>query len=158
MATDHRGRALHAGKRTNQEMANAYSKSQGWHKSDYYDEDLGNSVMHVKGSTPSGERIGLVVQPNEEGTHTWTTQTEDATNPVSDTDKEKYAAGWGSGSRMITSLDLGRGKVSQSYFGSPNPRQTTGTAKTPMRAMIAAEAMKKRIEEGRDLKTGRPKD
>lgn len=52
-------------------------------------------------------------------------------------------------------VDLGRGKGASNT--SENTFEVTGTARTPVRAMIAAEAMRKRIAEGRDPKTGRPR-
>lgn len=134
MASDHRGRELHAGKRTAQER--------GWRERSwtYNPLDTTNSgLMYTKGDMGRA----MIVSPSVSSKgHTWTTQ--------GDVPAGEYESG-----------DLGKGKTSmvatRPYDSDTNFIQVRGTVRTPARALIAAEAMNKRIEEGRDLKTGRPK-
>lgn len=143
MATDHRGRALHAGKRTAQELGWSYMETSSggygagaqmdpWRGSGY---PMGNmSATNLIDPTLTGTD-----EPRDDSM--WVVRKSEATPGVSDLPS--------------TETDLGRGKTMRT--GSTGGRIIVGKAKTPARAMIAAEAMNKRIEEGRDLKTGRPK-
>lgn len=145
MASDHRGRGVHAGKRTNQEMAkaaDAYARQSGWKPTP------GGVTIYTKGRSP-WNAAGMVVHhyfDEDLNNSIWQVNTKGESQPVTRTDF-----------LMNTQKDLGRGKKASGYEGS-NALIVSGTTKTPRRAMIAAEAMKKRLDEGRDLKTGRPKD
>ena len=131
MASDHRGRDLHAGKRTAQEL--------GWSTP----VDAGDS--YIKHSPNTTSEVWEV-----DGKHVWAFDV-DANTPEGMTIKK---SGMGS---------LGMGKEAsyyepRSYLKGVSPTYVvTGKTRTATRGMIAAESMKKRIEEGRDLKTGRPK-
>lgn len=145
MASDHRGRALHAGKRTTQEMersANAYARQNDWNQ-----YPVGGTI-YAKGQSP-WNTAGMVVQHGFDEDINDSTWQVNAEGPTAAVTRPREV--------VSTRADLGRGKRAFGYEGS-NALVVSGTTKTPMRAMIAAEAMKKRIDEGRDLKTGRPKD
>jgi len=144
MASDHRGRDLHAGKRTTQDMensANAYARQSGWNQ-----YPVGGTI-YAKGQSP-WNTAGMVVQHGFEEDPNETTWQVNAQGPTQPTTREKEV--------VSTRKDLGRGKRAVGYEGS-DALVVSGTTKTPKRAMIAAESMKKRIDEGRDLKTGKPK-
>ena len=140
MASDHRGRGLHAGKRTAQEM--------GWAEP-FTMDDIGRFQTH-KPTDPwrgSGYPLGTLAAWRNTGDErtSWRVEQRDVTPSTANIPDP--------------GTDLGRGKkVDQGWRSSgPEGRAVTGTTRTPARAMIAAESMKKRIDEGRDLKTGRPK-
>lgn len=144
MASDHRGRELHAGKRTHQEMessANAYARQGGWGQ-----YPVGGTI-YAKGQSP-WNTAGMVVQHGFDEDPNDTTWQVNAQGPTQPTTQPREV--------VSTRKDLGRGKKAVGYEGS-DALVVSGPAKTPVRGMIAAEAMKKRIAEGRDLKTGRPK-
>lgn len=136
MASDHRGREVHAGKRTAQER--------GWNEPFTLDHS-GLFQVHkpIDPWRGSGHPIGSLSAWRNSGDeragwrvdkHTETPSTKNIPN--------------------MLGTDIGHGKeLHRSSLGA----SIIGSARTPMRAMIAAEAMNKRIEEGRDLKTGRPK-
>lgn len=131
MASDHRGRELHAGKRTAQER--------GWSTP----IDPGDS--YIKRSPISTSEVW-----EGNGKYAWAYDV-DANTPEGMTIKK---GGMGS-------LGMGKGAYSyepRSYLKGVKPSyMVTGTTRTPARAIIAAEAMERRVAEGRDLKTGRPK-
>ena len=133
MATDHRGRPLHAGKRTVQETQNWVSAPLD------PDEPTTGGAIH----TTSTEDHDLEVYEYPGGKKSnWKVEASMGYD---------YPAGF---------VDLGRGKSSLKYHGNgfsySSLMEVGGTTRTPKRAMIAAEAMSNRIKEGRNLKTGRP--
>lgn len=133
MASDHRGRDVHAGKRTAQE--------QGWGSVGFEDGafSAGKLIDPWRNGAPLGN---MSVWRNSENERTsWRVAKHEVT-PSTENIPD-------------TETDLGRGK--EAHKTSSGGRAVIGTTRTPTRAMIAAEAMNKRIEEGRDLKTGRPK-
>jgi hypothetical protein len=140
MASDHRGRDLHAGKRTAQEM--------GWKVPFAPDDSTGRFQAHK----PVGKYGRMLVNRYEEG------------DPTSwEVALPKIGDGSDIPSGIDGPVDLGRGKTAKTSYGSDRYANDVdrgvvkGTASTHARAMIKAEAMNKRIQEGRDLKTGRPK-
>ena len=139
MANDHRGRDLHAGKRTAQEM--------GWKGHFATDDSTGRFLAHKE----VGKYGKVIVGRYEEG------------DPTSwEVALPKIGDGEGIPSSTDGPVDLGRGKTAKTSYGNPRYDNVDrgvvkGMASTPARAIIKAEAMKKRIDEGRDLKTGRPK-
>lgn len=127
MATDHRGRGVHAGKRT------------------YQTYDDGDRFTWSLDTPTLGEYTHRNVR---NALYADTDRYE--TDQVGD-----MASGRG---------ELGRNKWVADEFvpgSSMSPSQgvvsVRGTVRTPERARIAAESMNKRINEGRNLKTGRPK-
>jgi len=126
MALDHRGRALHAGKRTAQEM--------GWDARGYVGGPF-EANKNVTGWDPM--RV-----------HHYTGESENTSWSVSKYDDR-------SGVLPESGTDIGNRK--KVVTGPAGEGVVMGTARTPARAIIAAESMNKRIEEGRDLKTGKPK-
>lgn len=140
MATDHRGRGIHAGKRTAQE--------QGWEEPFTLDHNGRFQTYKATDPTgPAGFPIGTTAVWRNFGNErtTWRVEQNEATPSTANIPDP--------------GTDLGRGKTVDQGWGSSGPggRAVTGTTRTPARAIIAAEGMKKRIDEGRDLKTGRPK-
>lgn len=134
MATDHRGRELHAGKRTAQEM--------GW-SSLGFDSGAFSAGTLIDPWRGTGAPLGNMSAWRNEGdqpTNWRVTKHEETPSSVGISE---------------TPQDLGRGKYSTQT--STGGKAVFGKVRTPARAIIAAEAMNKRIEEGRDLKTGRPK-
>lgn len=151
MATDHRGRGLHAGKRTAQESA--------W-------EEHMEFSRNVEAGAPS---------ENDGFTPAWRS----TTGPRGlRAERAIYSRGGAVGKQTVSQLPEGKtmwsvtapsvfldggttgGRYSESrgaYWGEPEATTIVGTVSTPRRAAIASEAMKNRIAEGRDLKTGRPK-
>lgn len=139
MATDHRGRGLHAGKRTAQELGWSYIETE----SGGYGAGTRMDPWRGGGANMGGmSATNLIDTDNPRDESMWVVNKSGETPGVSDLPR--------------TETDLGRGKTMRE--SSTGGRVIVGTAKTPARAMIAAEAMNKRINEGRDLKTGRPKD
>ena len=138
MASDHRGRDLHAGKRTAQEL--------GWDNSTFTD----GAFAAGKGIDPwrgTGSLLGNMTvwdEGNEyqSGGAMWAVTKHADTPSNANMPDSSYT-------------DLGRGK--RASKGDSGAKRVVGTTRTPARAIIAAEAMNKRIDEGRDLKTGRPK-
>jgi hypothetical protein len=130
MASDHRGRELHAGKRTAQEYG-------GW-----------SGAM-----SPTTGSIGLFKEIGEIGMDKMTVRRNLSTGGRTDW----YVSKFNPPVEVVpeAETDIGRGKsILDSTSGD---FVVTGSTRTPARAIIAAEAMNKRIDEGRDLKTGRPK-
>lgn len=167
MASDHRMRELHAGKRTAQEMGwDSAGRSTGLS----FPSDI-SFIAHKPSQNEDADR--LMVQRNPDvlpsgGGYTDRAKWSKALRrtPGHRVFSQDYV--WAVHTRTDnpnlpeSGSDLGRGKSTEDVIYSPpnsamNFRSTTGRASTPKRAMIAAEAMKKRIDEGRDLKTGRPK-
>lgn len=106
MANDHRGRPVHAGKRTN----DALGLTSSWHNAPH---GMGGWSVHgpaelFAGTEPSSGARGIGFDPR---------------SPMGDS-------------------------------GEPYGR-AYGVTRTPYRSEVAANAMAKRIEEGRDLRTGR---
>jgi len=143
MASDHRGNEVHAGKRTAQELGwrvsetsatnEATGEFSAWKRPQYKEDRSEMKARDVPGK--SGKYRWSVTRPLRSGIPT-------------DLD--------GIG------IDMGKGKKATSSWGNPRydeepTSSVSGTVSTPARAMIAAEAMDKRIKEGRDLKTGRSK-
>lgn len=139
MAKDHRGRGLHAGKRTAQELGWSYMET----SSGGYGAGTQMDPWRGRGGAPMGNMsaTNLIDTDTPRDDSMWVVNKSGSTPGVSNLPR--------------TETDLGRGKTIRE--GSTGGRVIVGKAKTPARAMIAAESMNKRIEEGRDLKTGRPK-
>ena len=143
MANDHRGRDVHAGKRTAQELdwrvseTSATNEDTGafsaWKRPKYREDISDMKARDVPGKP--GKYRWAVERPLRRGIPT-------------------DLGGVG--------IDMGKGKKVTSSWGNSRYDEDdtsiiSGTVSTPTRAIIAAEAMNKRIAEGRDLKTGRPK-
>jgi hypothetical protein len=127
MASDHRGRELHAGKRTAQEMGDwsgAMSLTTG---AVYLTKETGMDKMTVRRNPADGERTR------------W------------------YVSKYNAPVEVVPEAGTDVGRNKRIMDSSTGDAIVTGSTRTPARAIIAAEAMNKRIEEGRDLKTGRPK-
>lgn len=133
MASDHRGNQLHAGKRTAQEL--------GWGSVGFDDGafSAGKLIDPWRNGAPLGN-MSVWRNTGDERT-SWRV----AKHSVTPSTENIPSSG----------TDLGRGK--ETHGTSVGGRSVMGSTRTPRRAMIAAEAMNKRIDEGRDLKTGRPK-
>ena len=161
MASDHRGRALHAGKRTAQEM--------GWtaiagDRKNPFPEDI---YFHAGKTAERDEAFGMYVNHQPDtllggGGYTdrdkWATALTRKRNDMYSNDYT-WAVHSQAPEGMPDEEALGQGKTAYAIeLQGKKYRSIVGRTSTPTRAMIAAEGMKKRIEEGRDLKTGRPKE
>lgn len=127
MATDHRGRDVHAGKRTVQESVN-------W-------QDSPNAVSTNVGTSRTsaqhhGNNLMVDTYPNHEESNWLVT-----TGPVGDAEFD---------GRLFGNSRFGGFKFDNGELGFE------GRTRTPRRSMIAAESMSNRIKEGRNLRTGRP--
>lgn len=127
MASDHRGRDLHAGKRTAQEMG-----------------DWSGAMSLTTGA------IGLF---KETGMDKMTVRRNLSTGGRTDWYVSKYNAPV----EVVPEAGTDIGRSKRILDSTSGDAVVTGSTRTPARAIIAAEAMNKRIDEGRDLKTGRPK-
>lgn len=128
MASDHRGRPLHAGKRTTQDMPNAVS---GWSEGEHGRQipNISEDVAFEKGDVPY--KMGGSVRQNAFGR--WDAEVWRAH------DFDSYGASYAESSHA---LDLDALDYDRSF-------------RTEKRAKIAVEAMINRRNEGRDSKTGR---
>lgn len=147
MASDHRGRELHAGKRTSDAMR--YAETQGWRGTSYTTEirRYGETVKSpLSDSGRASKDDPIKMRPTElSGSHFYSRMPD---SKVGDVSISGQVSGRPEEERM---------KWEVSATGSYGTAKHSDIVKTPLRAMIAAEAMKNRIKEGRDLKTGRPK-
>lgn len=126
MATDHRGRDVHAGKRTVQEEVSSWNNE----SRDY----PGGGIPPYAG--PSG-----TVPP--EGYPAYSAEHNNMWMHVGGVDGRFH---WSMGDYGQSNVPA-QGRTAVSAYGS---------ARTSYRAMVAAKAMSNRVREGRNLRTGRP--
>ena len=127
MATDHRGRDVHAGKRTVQESIN-------WQNSpNEVSTRVGTSRISAQ---HQGNDLEIHTLPNYEQSNWLVTN-----GPVDD---------WTRDERLFGNSRFGGIKLKNGELAFE------GRTRTLKRSMIAAEAMSNRIKEGRNLRTGRP--
>lgn len=140
MASDHRGRALHAGKRTTQDTPNAVS---GWST-----DASGRQIPHIvedaafdRGDEPN--RMAGYIKLNKAGR--W----DAALYRPHDYLSHDYLSG-----RSWAESDLAL-RLDEVNNRLDSPHTASGDYRTEKRAKIAVEAMINRRNEGRDYKTGR---
>lgn len=126
MASDHRGRDLHAGKRTIQDLT------------EFGGGYLWNLEFRSDDNNVEPARNALA-------------------NSSVDWEERGYTGFLGGHSYGYGSLGRGKSVRTDTYHHNDDKRvEVGGKVRTAARAEIAANAMQKRVDEGRDLKTGRP--
>lgn len=133
MATDSRGRPVHAGKRTMDDWR--------WEATRYDDFGfLGSSDYDKLHQSPNPITIS-------------------GSGPTSPVRWSLHVGGMGH-PRAEEAMASKYGNVTPPVWTKPNTNSVIkleGTTRTALRAAIMAEGMRNRLREGRDLKTGRPR-